>query len=220
MAMRRSACVAAVGYFCLSVGVIRAGTITQTISFHYATHGTTFVPYNQLNPSLAPLNNVAFTVGLGFAGGSVFSLVNTTGSEQTFNVNERTDVSTDGGSATAFAVESVTLKPGAMTLVTTPNIYANLFAMQSTGLSHFVGTSELQPTIGLSGSAVPSISGIQVTDVTQQFATTRADGSETVTYYFGTTFFTPEPSSVLMMLIGLAPVAALAWRRRKAQPTA
>jgi hypothetical protein len=40
-------------------------------------------------------------------------------------------------------------------------------------------------------------------------------GTETVTYYYGNTFFTPEPTSLAMLSLGLATVAGLAWRQQR-----
>jgi hypothetical protein len=42
-------------------------------------------------------------------------------------------------------------------------------------------------------------------------------GSETVTYYFGSSFQIPEPASLVMFTLGLTVVAGLAWRQRWAK---
>jgi hypothetical protein len=42
-------------------------------------------------------------------------------------------------------------------------------------------------------------------------------GSETITYYYGSSFPVPEPVSLVMLSVGLATVAGLAWRHRKAR---
>jgi hypothetical protein len=41
------------------------------------------------------------------------------------------------------------------------------------------------------------------------------EGSETVTYYYGSSFLNPEPASLVMLTLGVTAVAALAWRRRR-----
>jgi hypothetical protein len=42
------------------------------------------------------------------------------------------------------------------------------------------------------------------------------EGSETVTYYYGSSFLNPEPASLVMFSLGLTAVAGLAWQRRRA----
>jgi hypothetical protein len=42
----------------------------------------------------------------------------------------------------------------------------------------------------------------------------RYNGTETVAYYFGDSFPLPEPSSLITLSLGLAAVAACAWRQR------
>lgn len=199
--------------FCLFTGVLHAGTIVQTVTFHYATHGTTFTGYNQLNPSLAPLNDVIFNTHFDFAGGLVFSLLNTNSTTQTFNVTERTNVTTDGGGfLTNSAVESITLAPQETRFITPPSIVGNISTTQITSLSSFIGTSGLDPMLSLTGSVTPNIGGIRVTDVTNMFGTTLANGSETITYLFGTTVAVPEPASILTMLTGLVSVVLILVR--------
>jgi hypothetical protein len=41
------------------------------------------------------------------------------------------------------------------------------------------------------------------------------EGTETVTYYYGSSFPVAEPASLVMLTLGLAVVAGLAWRHRK-----
>lgn len=91
--MRHVAFAAAVLLFSVQAS---AGTITQSVSFHFAPHGTIYFVYNQFDPALGPLNGVATTVSIRGSGES-YTLMNSSQNAISFNAIYVASVSTDAG---------------------------------------------------------------------------------------------------------------------------
>jgi len=144
---------------------------------------------------------------------------------QTFDVTERSELVL-GSFPTAFNglldakstfVYSTSLGPGQAgggTAMVSGSAFT-VFTAMTTDLSQFVGTGQ---------NVISGMIGFNITVDNPAITVTPPDGTNvrplaehgtsTVTYLYGTTFSIPEPSSVVMMTLGLAAVAALAWRRR------
>jgi hypothetical protein len=205
-----------------------AGTITQTISFHFAAHGTTFTAYNQLDPSLAPLNGVVSTVTFLQGGvGNTFDVTNPTTNTISFHATLTWSLITDGGNLFSTSIIPVTLGPNQTIALTPLQIPAPGYVIsgaKTTGLSVYIGTGQLAPFLAVGSPFGDNVfvdnSSITVRSETGGTFGGLLDGSETVTYFFGSTFVQPEPASLGMLSLGLVGVAALAWRHRKAKLTA
>jgi hypothetical protein len=87
----------------------------------------------------------------------------------------------------------------------------------TTNLSTYVGTGMLVPAAPFaSGFATPDNSLIRVSQVAgEDFA-----GTETITYYYGSTLLLAAPPSLVMLSLGLIVIGGLAWRWRKAKRAA
>jgi hypothetical protein len=84
---------------------------------------------------------------------------------------------------------------------------------QTTNLSQFVGTG----VVFLIFSR-----GDDITVDNPLIRTLNSDaydiqGTETITYYYGSSFLVPEPASLVMFLLGLPPLAVMVWCQRKAK---
>jgi hypothetical protein len=213
----------------------QAGTMTQTAGFHFAAHGGSGgQPYNQLNPGLAPLNAVVFSITVegsanGFSGqGDLFVVSNNTfGTTLSFNTTVAGTFSSEaGGFSTRYTVPT-TLGPGGSMDFTPIQIPPQGFQstmVETTNLSLWVGTGTLTPIVGAFFESVttdvpPPSQGPPLVSVTE-LSTFNFQGSETITYYYGSSFPpapAPAPPSLVMLSLGLAAVAGLAWRQRKAR---
>jgi hypothetical protein len=227
--MRRVIIAAAVLLFGVQA---HAGTITQTVGFDTREHGGFgLLPYNQLDPSLAPLNDVATTVNFVGVSGNLYYLVNPTSTTITFDATLNWLLVIDGGTSASnrFTVNA-TLGPSQFTTLQFSLFGFQLSSVQSsqtTNLSGYIGTGQLYPFgsptsggfVGYFERVTVDNSSIMVTTMYDQqpVSTSAMIGTETVTYYFGPTVIMPEPASLVMLSIGLATVAGvagLAWQHR------
>jgi hypothetical protein len=199
-----------------------AGMMTQTSNFHFASHGGTgAIPpgFNQLDPSLAPLNAVLFTL-IFSASFETFEVLNPTFNTISFNATLSGSFGEGnvGIYRTQFT-EPVTLPGGQSTFLTPltiPPPGVQLSNAQTTGLSEYVGTGQVFLTFGGFDNATIDNSLIQVSNLdASDFR-----GTETVTYYYGSTLLLPEPASLAMLSLGLAAVAIMRWQHRKSKLTA
>ena len=111
--MRRTTIAVAVLLFGIPA---HAGIMTQTVTFSLQTNGENVGPYNQLDPSLAPLNAVGMDITfhgppVGF--GSTYELDNSTSNTISFNATLLGQVFTRvGNSPQTNTTMPVTLRPG------------------------------------------------------------------------------------------------------------
>jgi hypothetical protein len=173
--------------------------------------------YNHLAPSLVPLNVVSFSTN---AAGSYGYLLSNNGNTQTVTVTENTELQI-GSYPTAFnALLDVKSTKTYQILLTAgeevgeiASISGGQFTAVTTNLSQFVGTG--QNIITFSMFLGLSVDDPAVTHSSPEPETSiRVTGTSTVTYLYGATV--PEPASVVMMTLGLSAVAALRWRRHRA----
>jgi hypothetical protein len=209
--MRVTMLAAGMLFFCIES---HAGMITQPVQFDYKNHASSNTNYARLNPALAPLNSVVFSVTATGTSGP-WMVTNPTSGTLTFNVIVDQTIETDAGSHSLVTSMPVTLAPSAIQQVpVTETTSDNL--VQTTNLSSYIGTSTISPFGFYNGvvfadnplitvSYIPDIGG----GVFQEIK-----GSETVAYYYGNSFFVPEPASFTMLSLSLAAVAVRAWRRR------
>jgi PEP-CTERM motif len=194
----------------------RASSITQTdLFFEESFGGSTQFPYDKFDPALAPLREVVLSVTgtIGFGGGI---LVNETGS--TINYTETVGFTFNllGQDERVSAVLSGTLLPGQTFSTGVLLPYSATEYITAPGqVAAFVGTGVLGPDVPMEPSpfatGTPGIflsTGPEVPNYNMQ-----EGGTETITYIYGV----PEPSSVLMLGLGLAGAGGLAWRRRKSR---
>jgi hypothetical protein len=222
--MRRTAIAVAVLLFGIQA---QAGIITQTSELNFASHGGFGAkPYNQLDPSLAPLNAVVFTVtldgpgeGLGPTGrGDSYLVTNPTSNTISFNAMLQ-GIMYSNDAEYGFSASStvpVTLGPNESTFLLSFQLPP--FGIQVTrgvtmDLGQYVGTGILTPLFFESDNVSVDNSLITVSN-RDAFKFT---GTETITYYYGSTFLMPEPASLTVLSLGLAAVAGLTWHRRRAK---
>jgi hypothetical protein len=209
----------------LSFGIqAHAGIITQTSNFHYADHGGTGAqPYNQLDPSLTPLNAVVFSIsiaGYPVSFGHTFEVSNPTSNTISFNATLSGGLFTEAGGFTTMPTVPTTLGPHQSKdfiplIVPSPAFQSSM--TQTTNLDRYVGTGMVVPA-GFGGFERVTADNSLIT-VTQLGATAEFLGSETITYYYGSSFPVPEPASLAMLSFGLPTIAMLmlAWRKRRAR---
>jgi hypothetical protein len=196
----------------------KAGTIAQSVNFFFAENGTNFRHYNQLDPSLAPLNDVTTLVNV-FGTGNGYLLTNPTLNTITFNATLSWMLDVDGGaSLSSVSTVPVTLLPGHLIHFIPFSVFSSpgyqFFTIQTTNLDVYIGTGTLGPFQfgGFRDNVTTDNSSITIELRLQD---RMLSGTETVTYYYGNTVFVPEPTSLAMLSLGLATIAGLAWRRRK-----
>jgi hypothetical protein len=194
----------------------QAGTITQTINFRISAHESQYEYFSQLDPSLAPLNAIGMAVD--FRGGGTgpnYELYNTTNNAVSFYVTLVSQLSTlVGQTPYTYTVIPVTLGPAGSAYFTPTQIppAGYQFSGLLPGADSFIGTRMLTVTLGGIEGVTASSPLVRV----NQLQTGEIDGSETVTYYYGSSFPVPEPASLVILSLGLAVVAGLAWHRRRA----
>jgi hypothetical protein len=214
--MRRTTIAVAVVLFGIQT---HAGTMTQTAGFIAAPHGGTLGSYSQLNPSLAPLNAVVTTITVG-GQGNIYTLTNPTSNTISFTASLFGALNIDTLGFVSVSTMSETLGPFQSTMLTTLPLPMGTqsSSAQTTNLSAYIGTGTLVVTQfggGFQDSVHTDNPSIIVSSPPlPNFA---FGGTETVTYYYGSTFLIPEPTSLVMLSLGLAAVAGLAWRQRKAK---
>jgi hypothetical protein len=204
-----------------------AGIITQTVSFNIRSHGGTgnFLNFNQLDPSLAPLNAVVLTVsatGYAFSSGitghdDTFQVTNPTANTISFNAMLFGSLSTDAGGFRTMSTVPTTLGPHQSQdfiplLIPSPAFQSTMTLLGDLSQSEYVGTGTFLTVVSDLNFVITDNSLISVTDLDARII----DGFETITYYYGSSFLVPEPASLVMLSIGLTMVAGLAWHRRRA----
>jgi hypothetical protein len=196
----------------------QAGTITTGARFQFALHGAMgSTNYDPFNPALGPLNAVQTTISVLGVGPS-YLLTNPTSSAITFLAGTDFELFSMGGFYDAKASYLLTLGPGQSTDVTTfisLSTVSNTTALFS-NLDGFLGTTpaSLPGITGANSGVFPTNSAIRsVMDPSFAFS---FSGNVSVTYYYGSTLLLPEPGSVVLLSLGLAAVAGLAWRRHRA----
>jgi hypothetical protein len=90
--------------------VSQAGSITQTVPFNFALHGTNYQPYHQFDPALGVLDEVDIEV-IGGAGVSVWAFQNNTAGPITFQGTLAAELNTDAGSLLMTNSFTATLQP-------------------------------------------------------------------------------------------------------------
>jgi hypothetical protein len=186
----------------------QAGIITQISHFHYADHaGKGAEPYNQLDPSLAPLNAVVLTVSVeGYD--HTFQVANPTSNTISFNATLVGDLNSEAGRFTSGSIVPVTLGPHQSTyfvppLIPLPGFQTTMTLTGDLTGSRYVGTGMLTPPgFGNLESVTADNSLITVTELASTFD---LRGTEMITYYYSSSFLNPEPASLVMF--------ALAWPR-------
>jgi hypothetical protein len=189
----------------LATSSAQAGTIIQTHAFHYAPHGSMVPGFNQLDPSLAPLNAVEFDVTA--TGSQSYTVMNETTGPLTVTLSGDLVLSTDAGMTSSHFATPVSLNPFQAVSVTESIAFSNsLQVLGSPSLTaQYVGAGLFLPSamfqtasLGVdtsSASVSPDSSGPVV------------DGIETVKFFFGPTFPAPEPMGLVMFGIGIVATA-------------
>jgi hypothetical protein len=189
----------------LATSFSQAGTITQTQSFHFAPHGSMVPAFSQLDPSLAPLNAVEFDVTA--TGSQSYTVMNETTSSLTVTVSGEIILTTDTGMTSSPFATPVLLSPLQAVSVTESLSYSDVLQLPGSPslTSQYVGTGQFLPAATFQTASL---------GVSSSFASVSADksgpvidGTETVKFFFGPTFPTPEPSGLLMFAVGLLAVA-------------
>jgi hypothetical protein len=194
--------------------------MTQTAGFLAAPHGGMTAVINQLPPMLEPLNAVVTTVTVG-GQGNIYTLRNPTSNAVSFNATVFGALGVDAVSFVSVSTVPVTLVPFQSTMLTTLPLPMGTQSstVQTTNLSAYIGTSTVPNTGGFMDHVMASDPSINVS-MSSFIPTYEFGGTEMVTYYYGSTLLLPEPASLAMLSLGLAAVAGLAWRRRKAKRAA
>jgi hypothetical protein len=201
----------------------RAGTITQISRINLQSHGGGYDTFNQLDPSLAPLNGVEFDATI--TGTRLFSVTNLTPMSLNITATVQMVLRTDAGvTSTHFLMplsipgnpitgggtiggsESLT-SSGSLVLLASPSLTAT-----------YVGTSFFAPdgsfTLAMELDVPSTIATVAVDPSAGSFV-----GTETVTFFFGPTPApTPEPRGFVMLGVGLLSVAAVGYRSRSSSP--
>jgi hypothetical protein len=189
------------------------GALVQQTVFTILPKGSNPGSYNQLSPSLAPLNVVAFdSTCTGTTSG--IRLTNTTSAPVSFKLTIQDTFSDDA--LFFFQTQTIPLTLSAnQTLDTGFSINGGKPLIGSASLYNpvgFVGTGTLVPDVSafetaFTDSGVVHFTGLTPTgDIIPNY-----NGIETITYLYGPT--SPEPASLVMLSIGLAAVAGFAWRQ-------
>jgi hypothetical protein len=100
---------------------VHAGTLTQTVNFRLASHGTTYNDYQQLPANLGPLNAVTFDL-------------TATGSSGTYVLTNTTD------HAISFNLTTIDLLRVESVQITTTNVTPFIIGASTTGFSIPLGT--------------------------------------------------------------------------------
>ena len=193
----------------LTFGVqAHAGTITQFASFTYQEHDSRDVAYKQLDPALAPLNAVAFSVNATGTSGP-WTITNPTLSTLSFMLTISSRLSTDAGNSDSASTVPVTLGPQSSQEFSASQSYSGSLAL-TTNLSSYIGTGMVPPFGNFSARFSPDNSQITVMDGHLG----SVSGTESVSYFYGPTPLLPEPTSLFMLSLGLATVGCVAWPSR------
>jgi hypothetical protein len=150
--------------------------------------------------------------------GHTFQVTNPTSTTISFNAMLFGSLGTEAGGFSTMSTVPTTLGPGQFTffaplIVPSPAFQSSM--TQTTDLGRYVGTGMLVPA-GFGGIESVTTDNSLI-KVTQLGTSANFQGSETIPYYYGTSFPVPEPASLMMLSLGLATVAMLAWRQRKAK---
>jgi hypothetical protein len=193
-----------------------AGTITQTRSFEQQGAAVVAIGFNRLDPSLGPLNGIEFDVNVT---GSVEFDVEDTGPPVTVTFSGLVFITTDAGGTTGHFSMPLSFSPAIGTSVVESVSYSgSLIVAASPSLTaQYVGNGQFAAQIGTDGSATadPS-SGIVITKPSHDQS---GSGTETITYFFGSTPVPmPEPPALAMLGIGLITVAGLCHRSWSSSP--
>jgi hypothetical protein len=193
----------------------RAGTIIQTHPFHYAPHGSIVQGFNQLDPSQVPLNGVEFDVTA--TGSQSYTVTNETTSPLTVTLSGDMILSTDAGMISSHFATPVSLNPFQAVSVTESLAFSNsLQLLGSPSLTaRYVGTGLFLPggMFQTSSLAVDS----NFASVTPDSSGPVIDGTETVKFFFGTTFPVPEPPGFVMLAVGVLAVAGVRYCARSSR---
>jgi hypothetical protein len=188
-----------------------AATIVQTVSFHFADHGTMYTLFNQLDPSQAPLNAIEWDVNT--TGGQGFLVHNQTSSPIMVNLSGTVFLATDGGNVSFPYTTPVSVAPITPAFVSESVSFSG--GRQSYGspdlTSYYVGKGTFPPGVSLEITGTLDVPATIAT-VTPASMYPTVDGTETITYFAGSTFLVPAPPSVVIIGMGLAGVFALAQR--------
>ncbi len=206
----------AVASVCVLTPPCSAGTVVQTVNFYGASEGGVGLnEYNQMSPSLAPLNVVSFTTTA--SGTSLYNIINNSQNTQTVNVTQTSELVV-GSYPTAYnalldAESTVTYQ---ITLTAfeqygeRASVSGSASTAVTTNLSQFVGTG--QNSIDSAIYLILSFDNPSITFSRQDPESySYTSGTSTVTYFYQGSF--PEPASIVMMTVGLTTVAALACLR-------
>jgi hypothetical protein len=194
------------------------GTLVQTDSFHIQEHGTTYPAYNQLLPSLGPLNVVA--LDLAATGSSTeIDLTNNSSAPVSFNLTIHDEFGFDiNHLPTLMLTTTIPLTLSAHQVMDTefplnggnPFTASAYFAFPST--AGFVGTGTMIP-LGMLDPEISSVDNAAISFFENfSYGIPSFIGTETITYLYGPT--APEPPSFVLLFLGLGAVGVAAWCRR------
>lgn len=176
-----------------------AESVTQSVGFHFAPHGTNFGSYDQFHPSSGVLSGV----GIGVSGMviSFASFFNNTSTPITFTGFIANTLHTDAGDREIMSSFRETLPPHRGVLEGGGGSF-DVSTLYEDHLSFWIGTGRLGPFL-FAARGGPLLSptragaddpGILVDTAIPAEAGPIINGVETVTYYF----VVPEPPSAVM----------------------
>jgi hypothetical protein len=202
------------------VGGAQAGTIVQSVNFHFAEAGTNFDYFWGFDPSLGTLSEVDVRVS-GDAGLSAISVFNTSNNPQNFNTFASFTLGTDAGPTRIMSSTRFENIPSGQIFLfgeTTAGSF-DLSASYRDNLRPWIGLGYLSPFYLAFYSSGGVITNLQVGSdnpnilINTSGALIGLDGTETVTYIFRAFGAVPEPSSLVMSGTAVLLLALVAWRR-------
>lgn len=184
---------------------VNAGTLVQSYGFRFQSHNTSYRGFDPLPPSLAPLNGIQFEAN-GVGSSDAYQLKNHSDHVVEFNVLTSDGFSTDAGSSIFTKIFPFTLAPGAFR-----NFGYDIGGFYQRSLLTNPAILDLYVTTGfapLPGFGIGENVRVDNPDIDVFLLDTAVfpvwNGSIKATYYYGETFHSPEPTSMILFTIGIA----------------
>ena len=192
-------------------------SIVVSTPMEYASHGVRYAGYQQFDPALGPLREVDIAIS-GTASSDDYTFTNVTPSPITFTGTVLEEFHSAGATDVAFvSTFTETLAPyhsSGNHYVDGKFVASASYTPATIDLSQWVGTGLHPIDMDVFPGSTASASDPGITVEGHREYAGFIDGTETVTYLYGT--IVPEPSSVVMLSLGLAGALGMAWLRRAA----